>query len=132
MKYLHAYPTTNCIELTTDVPYTLCQKVQLNAGRKYKIQYSLFCLAFFKSTILTAHLNNINISSLTILGPNKFGNQTTYFIANSSGQNELCFNEVNQLFPVYPSTFTYIYGGLLDNISLVEGNFFSINFEATI
>jgi hypothetical protein len=84
------------MELATLVPYTLCQNVKLNAGRKYRIQYSMFCISYFKSIVLTAHLNDINISSLTVYGPNKFGNQTTYFIANISGENKLCFNDVKQ------------------------------------
>ncbi len=67
MKSLIAYPTTNCIELSSTVPYTLCQNVQLNDGRKYKIEYSLFRMLYFQSITLTAHLNNINISSLTRL-----------------------------------------------------------------
>jgi len=45
---LVAYSTTHCIELSSTVPYTLCQNVDLNAGRKYKIQYSLFSMVYFK------------------------------------------------------------------------------------
>jgi hypothetical protein len=91
--------------------------VQLNTGRKYKIQYSLFYTIHFQSIVLTAHLNNINISSLTILEPNKFGNQTTYFIANLSGQNKLCFNDAHQQFPAYPPIYSNLNGGMLDNVS---------------
>ena len=59
--------------------------------------------------VLTAYLNNINISSLVIIGPNSFGNQTTYFIANLSGQNKVCFNEVSQILPTYPSEYSNWY-----------------------
>jgi len=43
----------------------------------------------------------VNISSLTLNGPNAFGNQTQYFIANITGTNQLCFNEVRYLLPAY-------------------------------
>ena len=87
-----AYPTTYCIELSATGPYTLCQNIRMNAGRKYKLQYSLFSMLYFQERVLTAYLNNINISTLVIIGPNLFGNQTKYFIANLTGQNKLCFD----------------------------------------
>jgi hypothetical protein len=48
IKSLVAYPTTYSIELSSSAPYTLCQNVQLNYGRKYKIQYSLFSMFYFQ------------------------------------------------------------------------------------
>jgi hypothetical protein len=42
IKSLAFFPTTYSVELSNSDPYTLCQNVQLNAGSKYKLQYSLF------------------------------------------------------------------------------------------
>jgi hypothetical protein len=30
-------PTTTGVDLTTTIPYTLCQKVNITAGKRYKI-----------------------------------------------------------------------------------------------
>ncbi len=92
IKSLANFPTTYSVELSNTDPYTLCQNVQLNAGSKYKLQYSLFSQPLFKYMVLTAYLNNINISSLVIIGPFSFSNQTKYFIANLTGLNKLCFD----------------------------------------
>ena len=41
IKSLKGTPTTHLIDLSGSMPYTLCQDVQLIAGREYEVQYSL-------------------------------------------------------------------------------------------
>jgi hypothetical protein len=74
----------------------------------------------------------VNISSLTLNGPNAFGNQTQYFIANITGTNQLCFNEVRYLLPAYVDPSYTSWGGYIDNISLIAGELIKIKFEAII
>jgi hypothetical protein len=75
----------------------------------------------------------VNISSLALNGPNAFGKQTQYFIANITGTNQLCFNEVRYLLPVYfGASWALAYGGFIDNISLIAGELIKIKFEAII
>ncbi len=71
--------------------------------------------------VLTVYLNLVNISSLVLNGPNTFGKQTQYFYSNKTGSCQLCFNETHQPIPIYVGqvALTY-YGGLIDNISLIE------------
>jgi hypothetical protein len=75
----------------------------------------------------------VNISSLTLNGPNAFGKQTQYFIANITGTNQLCFNEVRYFIPAYVGeSWALYYGGLIDNISLIAGELIKIKFETII
>jgi hypothetical protein len=41
IKSLKGTLTTHLIDFSGSMPYTLCQDVQLIAGRKYEVQYSL-------------------------------------------------------------------------------------------
>lgn len=92
IKSLKGTTTTNSIDLSGSIPYTLCQDVQLTACRKYEIQYSLYSITIFEKLLVTAYINMVNISSLVLIGPNVFGKQTQYFIPNITGTNQLCFN----------------------------------------
>ncbi len=86
-----AVPTTQAADLSSLVPYTLCQNVSLIPGRKYQLKYSLYSDKTFSSIDLTAWLNGVPISLLNIHTPNSFGNATSYFRAQTN-INQICFN----------------------------------------
>jgi hypothetical protein len=44
---LTSIPTTHCMDLSNYEPSTFCQDVQLVAGKKYEIQYSLYIRDIF-------------------------------------------------------------------------------------
>ena len=71
--------TTHGVDLSSTIPMTLCQNINLLPNQKYSIKYSLYVPAQFSNIILTGYINNVNITSLYAAGPNTFHNKTTYF-----------------------------------------------------
>lgn len=69
-------------ELTSDRPYTLCQRVSLNAGNEYNLKYSLLCPNKLTNMKLKVYLNQIQISQLFISTANTFGSQEINFTAS--------------------------------------------------
>ena len=117
IKRLALPVSSQAAELTTTLPYTLCQDVTLVLGNKYRLNYSLLCPKKLYNMLMTVKLNSVILSTLYISSASTFGQNSVEFDALSE-LNQFCFSETHSANFFY--NLKNFVGGLLDNITIED------------
>ena len=107
--------TTVGVDLSSNIPMTLCQNVVLAAGNKYTLSFDLYASVRIQNLTGRAFLNNALLTSVYIPTNLTFKTQVFTFYA-SQDLNTLCFNETHSGAPPFP--YMPNVGGVIDNFSL--------------
>ncbi len=88
------------VELSSTIPMTLCQDINLGVGSKYILSFDLFTGFGCQNMTGNAYLSDKLLTSVYIASNTEFRTQVFSFYADKS-PNTLCFNETHQPTPPY-------------------------------
>ena len=106
--------TTNMVQLVHNAPYTLCQDIVLQIGKKYELGFNVYHQQQVLSSAIYVKINYNIIFNHTTFGRYNFSKASADFTPNTT-INRLCFESVFTLNPFV----TYV-GPCLDNITLAQ------------
>lgn len=107
--------TTVAVDLSSSMPMTLCQNVNLVARGKYTLSFDMYNYIECQNMTAKAFLNGVLLTELYVPTQATYKSKVYTFSADRNA-NTFCFNESHS--PAPPFSCNSDVGGMIDNISL--------------